>query len=386
MLPDDPEEREVTGDSWFQNFGANYNGKMIELTEVNGEMWVRCRAAGHVHPLDTLRCWKKENKSIEEDEEDDDEDVPNADRPPNNDDWQVFAQAFPNAPVPQYTTTYINEMSGRKLVMRRFRSKHAKNRHFKLQVFNAGQRAKENLGVHVLRESRPPQALVQIDGSAGRTPSNIAAACKEKRKDGQDPQNVLPRSIRGRRTISSPQLSFVYTLSPSAASFGVIAWFNHHIWNAAVLTSATTLTLSLLNLYAGLGVHERSNRHIVLAPFAAYSIGTPLLADEVDASIIPKAANLQQFTGRLNSSQHIFRCRSRFSSKSDDTSLLQGCAFNKLVSFQIELFFNSHGGPADPLTVPISSLEAIAASTPRAKFDSNRACRACQPTNCEYWV
>ncbi|KAK7013920.1 hypothetical protein R3P38DRAFT_3206489 [Favolaschia claudopus] len=213
---------------------------------------------------------------------------------------------------------------------------------------------------------------------------------------------IQPRSIRGRRTISSPQLSFVYTLSPSAASFGVIAWFNHHIWNAAVLTSATTLTLSLLNLYAGLGVHERSNHHIVLAPFAAYSIGTPLLADEVDASIIPKAANLQQFTGRLNSSQHIFRCRSRcdhrstaanrdssmapaalihvpcyiravysinlpaaqtrrnFSSKSDDTSLLQGCAFNKLVSFQIELFFNSHGGPADPLTVPISSLEAIA--------------------------
>ncbi|KAK7013912.1 hypothetical protein R3P38DRAFT_2788170 [Favolaschia claudopus] len=71
-------------------------------SEVNGEMWVRCRAAGHVHPLDTLRCWKKENKSIEEDEEDDDEDVPNADRPPNNDDWQVFAQAFPNAPVPQF--------------------------------------------------------------------------------------------------------------------------------------------------------------------------------------------------------------------------------------------------------------------------------------------
>ncbi|KAK7013850.1 Hsp90 protein-domain-containing protein [Favolaschia claudopus] len=64
---------------------------------------------------------------------------------------------------------------------------------------------------------------------------------------------IQPRSIRGRRTISSPQLSFVYTLSPSAASFGVIAWFNHHIWNAAVLTSATTLTLSLLNLYAGLG-------------------------------------------------------------------------------------------------------------------------------------
>ncbi|KAK6972287.1 hypothetical protein R3P38DRAFT_2481780, partial [Favolaschia claudopus] len=56
-MAEDPEEREVTGDAWFQRF-----------------VWIKF-------------------ENTEEEEDDDDEEVPNQDRPPNNDDWQVFAQS-----------------------------------------------------------------------------------------------------------------------------------------------------------------------------------------------------------------------------------------------------------------------------------------------------
>ncbi|KAJ6469347.1 hypothetical protein C8R45DRAFT_1105213 [Mycena sanguinolenta] len=64
------------------------------------EIWAACRAADHIHPRDTLCCWEKENRNVQE-EEDDDEDVPDAATPPNDEDWQIFAQAFPNAPIHQ---------------------------------------------------------------------------------------------------------------------------------------------------------------------------------------------------------------------------------------------------------------------------------------------
>ena len=69
------------------------------------EIYAQCRASGHEHPRDKLRCWEEENR--EEDEEDEEEVVNTHLVDMEEADWQVWARLRPNADIPLYGTDDI---------------------------------------------------------------------------------------------------------------------------------------------------------------------------------------------------------------------------------------------------------------------------------------
>jgi hypothetical protein len=65
------------------------------------EVYAQCRAAEHVHPQDTLRCWEDENKEGDEDEDEDDDVNPDVGEM-NEADWQAWARLRPGNAIPLY--------------------------------------------------------------------------------------------------------------------------------------------------------------------------------------------------------------------------------------------------------------------------------------------
>lgn len=64
------------------------------------EIFAQCRAGGHVHPKDTLRCWDEENRQADDEEEDEEL---NADVEEMEEaDWQAWARLRPNEDLPLY--------------------------------------------------------------------------------------------------------------------------------------------------------------------------------------------------------------------------------------------------------------------------------------------
>ncbi|KAJ3505917.1 hypothetical protein NLJ89_g7163 [Agrocybe chaxingu] len=65
------------------------------------EVYAQCRAAGHVHMADTLRCWEDENREVDKEEED--EEIMNPDVAEMDEaDWQAWARLHPNQDIPLY--------------------------------------------------------------------------------------------------------------------------------------------------------------------------------------------------------------------------------------------------------------------------------------------
>ena len=63
------------------------------------ENFAQCRAGGHVHPKDTLRCWEEENRQLDEDEEEEELLNPNVEEM-EEDDWQAWARLRPTDDIP----------------------------------------------------------------------------------------------------------------------------------------------------------------------------------------------------------------------------------------------------------------------------------------------
>jgi hypothetical protein len=65
------------------------------------ELFAECRAGGHIHSKDTLRCWEDESRSRQEEEDDDEETSPDVEGM-TEEDWQIFARDHPHAAIPTF--------------------------------------------------------------------------------------------------------------------------------------------------------------------------------------------------------------------------------------------------------------------------------------------
>jgi len=202
------------------------------------EIFAQCRAGGHIHPKDTLRCWEEENRPQDEDEED--EELLNPDvEEMEEDDWQTWARLRPNAEIPLYGVTDLGRrpiddgwdtevsranwndvdlMSSWIDEQKREAQEQEIAPPIDINTLEGEQRAilEEYVNTYrrILEGEEPPQLLLNIDGTAGCGKTYlISAICQELRKmaaarDEPDPIQVLAPSgvaalnIRG-RTIHS---------------------------------------------------------------------------------------------------------------------------------------------------------------------------------------
>jgi ATP-dependent DNA helicase PIF1 len=203
------------------------------------EIFAHCRASEHVHPKDTLRYWEEENREQDEDDEEDEELLNPDVQEMEEADWQTWAALHPNHDIPLYgvhdlgrrpvddgwdieasrakwndvnlLSTWIDEQK---------REAHEQEGPplIDIDTLEGEQRAilDEYVDAYrrILQGEKPPQVLLNIDGTAGCGKTYlISAICQELRKmaDAHEelnpivvlaPSGVAALNIRG-RTIHS---------------------------------------------------------------------------------------------------------------------------------------------------------------------------------------
>ena len=199
------------------------------------EIYAQCRAGGHEHPKDTLRCWEEENRELGEDDEDEDELVNEDLAELEEADWQAWARLHPNGDIPLYGTEDIgrrplddswdidasrarwndvNLLSSWIEEQKREEQQQDDVPPIDLSTLEGEQRVifDEYMDAYakILVDEEPPQMLLNIDGTAGCGKTYlIAAICQGLRKladehDQPDPIRVLAPSgvaalnVRGR--------------------------------------------------------------------------------------------------------------------------------------------------------------------------------------------